>query len=76
MEENIKSIKSCIDCGKPLQFKEFCENHPLLKTEYAKELYFNPIINIYCPNCYFERPEKPFKVRRRSFIYYHTKFKS
>lgn len=76
MENKLKQIRFCIDCGKTINFKEFCQNHPLLKNESAKELFNNPIISIYCPSCYFERPEKPFKIRRRTFNYYNSKIKS
>ena len=65
MTSKFTEFKSCIDCGKRISFQEFCEINPSLKEKQAESLYFNPIISIYCPKCYFERPEKPFKKKRR-----------
>jgi hypothetical protein len=74
MESNNDYLKCCVDCRKPINFKEFCQNNPALKSENAKALYYNPIISIYCSNCYFERPEKPFKLKRRDLSYYKKNY--
>ena len=73
MTGNITDLKFCVDCGKKISFQEFCEINSSLTEEQAEGLYYNPIINIYCPNCYFKRPEKPFKTKRRRLDYFKLK---
>ena len=63
-------IKTCSDCGIEISFENFCQMNPSIKRTRAKYLYQHPLISIYCSNCYFERPEKPFKKRRRDLNYY------
>ena len=60
-------VKKCCDCGKKLTFQEFCRNNPSLLSKRAYQLWEDPLITPYCPNCFFQRPEKPFKLKRRSF---------
>ena len=61
--------KSCCDCGLFIPFAHFKAINPSLSSQGAKGLYENPLIEIYCPNCYFQRPEKPYKKKRRSYHY-------
>lgn len=60
-------VKKCCDCGKKLTFQEFCRNNPSLPSKRACKFWEDPLITPYCPNCFFNRPEKPFKVKRRDF---------
>jgi hypothetical protein len=62
-EHNV--AKKCFDCGKVLTFQEFCRSHPSLTVNKALVLWEDPILSVYCPNCFFNRPEKSFKVKRR-----------
>ena len=62
--------KNCCDCGLSIPFSQFRENHPSLSKFHAKKLYEDPLMAIYCPNCYFQRPEKPYKKKGRQ---YYTK---
>jgi len=65
-------VKYCVDCNKTIDFSEFCIINATLSTEKAKDLWNNALISIYCPKCYFNRPEKPFKHRKRYLNYYRT----
>ncbi len=65
----LKIIKNCVDCGKLIDFENFCKLNPSLDNKTALDLWENPLISIYCPGCFFHRPEKPFKVKRRDFTY-------
>ena len=64
-------LKKCCDCGLSIPFAHFKAINPSLSLLDAKDLYENPLIDVYCPNCFFQRPEKPYKKKRRS---YYIKF--
>ena len=63
------SSKNCCDCGKLLSFHEFCRINPSLNNKRAQDLWENPLITPYCPLCFFNRKEKPFKRKRREYSY-------
>jgi hypothetical protein len=76
IQEPLES-KSCCDCGLSIPFTHFRAINPSLSMPEAKELYENPLIDIYCPTCYFQRPEKPYKNKRRAYynkFSYHPKY--
>jgi hypothetical protein len=62
--------KKCTDCGKIISFSEFLKDNPAFIINIAKDLWYDSMISIYCPECYFSRPEKPFKTKRGYFNYY------
>ena len=64
-----KSEKNCIDCGKLITFETFCKENPSISLGNAEELWENPLISVYCYDCFFKRPEKPFKKRTRYYKY-------
>ena len=63
-------IRYCEDCKKPLKFEEFCRDNPSMSKENVIEFWSNGIFSIHCPKCFFNRPERPFKLKRgyHSFI--------
>lgn len=63
--------KACADCGKLISFSKFLNDNPSFSEMRAKELWNDPIISIFCPDCYFNLPEKPFKLKKGYFNYYH-----
>jgi hypothetical protein len=62
--------KKCTDCGKLISFSEFLRDNPAFMIERAKDLWLDSMISIYCTECYFRRPEKPFKTKNGHFNYY------
>ncbi|UCC18417.1 MAG: hypothetical protein JSV62_09900 [Promethearchaeota archaeon] len=66
-------IKRCTDCGKSITFSEFCLYNSSISKERAKDLWNDSMIVIYCPECYFNIPEKPFK-QKRGYFNYHLRF--
>lgn len=66
--------KNCGDCGKLLSFREFRSINPSLNNETASDLWKNPLITPYCPSCFFNRNEKPFKRKRREYSYHLKKY--
>lgn len=56
--------QACIDCGKFMSFEVFRRDNPTLTFRRAQELWRFPFIEKYCPDCYFKRPEKPYKKKR------------
>lgn len=56
--------RNCADCEKIISFKEFCRDNPLLNESAAKDFWNNRLYSIYCTECFYNRPERPFKVRR------------
>lgn len=69
----LPSSKNCCDCGKLLSFHEFCCINPSLSNKRALDLWENPLITPYCPLCFFNRKEKPFKRKRREYSYHFKK---
>jgi hypothetical protein len=61
--------KHCCDCGKEMTFQEFCRDNPSLHIGKALELWEDSLITTYCPNCFFNRNEKPFKFKKRRLNY-------
>ena len=57
--------RECGDCGKSIPFKIFLRDNPTLSMETAHNLWEDPFIVPYCPECFLKRPEKPYKRRRR-----------
>ncbi|MFX1407437.1 MAG: hypothetical protein ACFFBW_10795, partial [Promethearchaeota archaeon] len=66
--------KQCCDCSRIISFTEFRINNPLLSKEAASDLWENPLIKIYCVECFLNRPEKPYRKRKRFYSYYQFKF--
>ena len=73
MENNVPLPKNCIDCGKLITFKRFRNLNPSLSEVSASELWKNPLISVYCQDCFFNRPERPYKKRRRDLSVFHWK---
>jgi hypothetical protein len=69
------SIKKCCDCNKLINYIEYRRINPSLSTDVAKDLWENPLITIYCPDCFLKRPEKPYRKRKRFLSYYRFKLK-
>ncbi|TXT53574.1 MAG: hypothetical protein BAJALOKI2v1_910003 [Promethearchaeota archaeon] len=69
MEKEITTnkIQQCCDCGVKLSFEDFRRIHPSLSEEKAKGLWEISFVKKYCPECFFNRPEKPFRKRRRYY---------
>lgn len=66
-------LKKCSDCGKSITFQEFCSQNPSLKFFKARKLWDDPLITPYCPSCFINRPEKPFKIKIRHLNKYFLK---
>jgi hypothetical protein len=55
--------KKCADCGMKMNFNEFLHNNPPLSKSDAIILWKNPLIKVYCCDCFLARPERPYKNR-------------
>jgi len=73
MEKTVFLPKNCIDCGKQISFERFRDLNPSLSEDSASELWKNPLISVYCHDCFFTRPERPYKKRRRDLSVFHWK---
>ncbi len=65
--------RECGDCGKDMPFQIFLRDNPTISLERAQDLWEDPLIIPYCPECFLNRPERPYKRRRR--YYYHDRLK-
>ncbi|MFX0042980.1 MAG: hypothetical protein ACFE8L_08720 [Candidatus Hodarchaeota archaeon] len=70
-----RNVKNCADCNQSLTFEEFCQINPSISRKMAKKFWNDTMILIYCPDCYFNRPERPFK-KRRGYYYYSNRFRN
>jgi hypothetical protein len=59
--------KECGDCGQKIPFNIFLRDNPTIAIGRAKDLWEDPLIITYCPDCFLNRPEKPYRRRRRYF---------
>jgi hypothetical protein len=64
--------KTCMACKKTISFPEFVRDNPSLSELRAKDFWNDSMIAIFCPDCYFNLPERPFRAKRRRFNY-HSK---
>jgi len=60
----MKKVRQCVNCHKPMNFKEFCRDNPSLSKKRANEFWNNQIFSLHCPNCFFTHSEKLFKIKR------------
>lgn len=66
--------KKCGDCGQLIPFHIFLRDNPTISKSRAQELWNDPFIIAYCPQCFLNRPEKPYRRRRR--YYYNDRLKA
>jgi len=66
--------KECGDCGKDMPFQIFLRDNPTISLERAQDLWEDPLIIPYCPECFLNRPERPYKRLRR--YNYHDRLKT
>ncbi len=69
IEEITPKTQNCCDCGKEITFFNFRRNSPSLSIEKVKEIWKTTYISKYCSECFFKRPEKPFKSNKRYYGY-------
>lgn len=65
--------KECGDCGKGIPFQIFLRDNPTISLKRAHNLWKDPLIIPYCPECFLNLPERPYRRRRR--YYYHDRLK-
>ncbi len=66
----IREDKSCMVCGRLISFSEFVRDNPSISELRARNLWNDSMIAIFCPDCYFNLPERPFRAKRRGFSYH------
>ena len=65
--------RKCTDCQKIIRFDDFCRDNPLLNESTAKEIWNNELFSIHCPDCFYNRPERPFEIRHGRHRSYYQK---
>ena len=65
--------KKCGDCGQIIPFQIFLRDNPTITPKRARDLWKDPLIIPYCPVCFLNRPERPYKRLRR--YYYNDRLK-
>ncbi|MFX0008626.1 MAG: hypothetical protein ACFFA7_12315 [Promethearchaeota archaeon] len=71
----IREDKACMVCKKSISFSEFMRDNSSISELRAKELWNDSMVIIFCPECYFNLPERPFRAKRRNFNY-HEKYRN
>ena len=59
------NARKCGDCEKLIPFQIFLRDNPSIPLERAKDIWEDPFIIPFCPECFLKIPEKPYKPRRR-----------
>lgn len=70
----MNEMRKCFDCGESIFFGEFCNDNPSMPKERAEDLWGDSLLSICCIQCFFRRPEKPFK-KNMSFYRFHSRFR-
>ncbi|MFX0037553.1 MAG: hypothetical protein ACFE9I_18175 [Candidatus Hermodarchaeota archaeon] len=70
MSVNNEQEKKCAECNSLITFEEFCRINPSMSLDRAQEFWNDSLFSIFCPGCYFNLVERPFKVKRSYFNYY------
>lgn len=60
--------RSCSDCKKTISFDEFKANHPQYSKKRALLVWNDDLLSIFCPQCFLNAPEKPYKKNRYSYF--------
>ncbi len=60
--------RNCADCKKSISFDEFLTNHPQYTKERALLIWKDEIFSIFCPKCFLNAPEKPYKKNKYSYF--------
>ncbi len=78
MPRNDNQEKNCTDYNQRITFEDFCRDNPSISLKRAHEFWKDSFFLIYCSDCYFNHPERPYKVKNGYFNYYrrtHRNFK-
>lgn len=63
--------KKCANCNRVITFDDFHRNNPTLSLSKAYYFWNDSLFLIYCSDCYFNLPEKPFKLKTGYFNHYY-----
>ncbi|MFX0021195.1 MAG: hypothetical protein ACFE9S_02645 [Candidatus Hermodarchaeota archaeon] len=74
MREDILN-KVCMVCKRSISFSEFVRDNPSISELRARDLWNDSMVAIFCPECYFNLPERPFRIKR-SYFNYHGKYRN
>ncbi|MBY9020181.1 MAG: hypothetical protein KGD67_03915 [Candidatus Lokiarchaeota archaeon] len=66
--------RNCINCKKTISFDKFLLDHPQYSTERALFIWNDELLSIFCPECFLNAPEKPYKQNR--YTYFQSYLKS
>ena len=68
----ISPERNCPDCKNIISFEEFLMNHPQYSLERALLIWNDKLLTIFCPQCFFNAPEKPYKKKRYRYSQSYT----
>jgi hypothetical protein len=68
-------LRYCSECRIVISFDDFCRDNPSLSESTAKKFYSNDLFAIYCPDCFYHLPERPFKIRMGLHRSYFSKIR-
>ena len=66
-------FRICSDCKKILSFEEFLRDNPALNKVTADDIWSNSLYSVYCLDCFYNLPERPFKIRKGYHRSYYRK---
>lgn len=73
---NYNEEKKCAGCNRVITFDDFRRINPSISLKRALFFWNDSMFLIYCSECYFKVPEKPFKLKKGYFIYHHRMWRN
>ncbi|MFX1567423.1 MAG: hypothetical protein ACFFCV_03545 [Promethearchaeota archaeon] len=74
MSDSNRREKKCALCNQLITFRDFCKVNPSMPLEQAQFFWNDSYFSIYCSKCYYNLPERPYRVKRR-YINYDLTFR-
>ncbi len=69
----LSSQRNCTGCKKPISFDDFKANHPQYSKERTLLFWNDELLSIFCPECFVNAPERPYKKNRYSYFQSYLK---
>ncbi|NVM37287.1 MAG: hypothetical protein HWN81_16945 [Candidatus Lokiarchaeota archaeon] len=74
MSVDIFQEKKCGVCNQIISFEDYCRDNPSISSQRAQDFWEDSLFLIFCPDCFFNLSERPFK-QKRGYLNYYSRIK-